>query len=297
MENNAPLIKNDRVAPSLDEALLKKRFSLPEMYEMVLFASTEHLQSVASTPNLSRSSSAAGNNGNKLRLSSPPASAMTFGVPNGAALATVGRSNSVSASLGSMRKASGAPLNSAATQRASAAAKANGNSNVSNGVASFSRPSSSRGSSFGLWRPRQGLEEEAEEKEEQAQSPMLLDFSLEKGNQASVSTEAVADSEPRPEKQHAPAQMDLDEPPPAVNGNGTVHSSEAPPPLLSPAEKAEAEAVMEEERDLFDEDAVVPHLWAGTGNGGLWGAPRPPDEAERLRDHTASKRRWTVVNR
>lgn len=52
----------------------------------------------------------------------------------------------------------------------------------------------------------------------------------------------------------------------------------------------------DEEHDKFDEDAA-PRLWAGTGNGGLWGAPRPPGEAERLRDFSSSKRRWTVTER
>jgi hypothetical protein len=35
----------------------------------------------------------------------------------------------------------------------------------------------------------------------------------------------------------------------------------------------------------------------GAGTGGLWGAPRPPDDADRLRDLSGSKRRWTVTER
>jgi len=58
----------------------------------------------------------------------------------------------------------------------------------------------------------------------------------------------------------------------------------------------ESSLLKAEATDHFDED-VVPHLWAGTGNGGLWGAPRPPGEAERIRDHTSAKRRWTVNER
>jgi hypothetical protein len=35
----------------------------------------------------------------------------------------------------------------------------------------------------------------------------------------------------------------------------------------------------------------------GGGTGGLWGIPPPPDEAERFRDRTQTKRRWTVNER
>jgi hypothetical protein len=35
----------------------------------------------------------------------------------------------------------------------------------------------------------------------------------------------------------------------------------------------------------------------GAGTGGLWGVPRPPDDADRLRDGSGSKRRWTVTER
>jgi broad specificity phosphatase PhoE len=35
----------------------------------------------------------------------------------------------------------------------------------------------------------------------------------------------------------------------------------------------------------------------GDGYGGLWSLPRPPDDAERFRDMTQSKRRWTVNER
>ncbi|PHH69402.1 hypothetical protein CDD83_5727 [Cordyceps sp. RAO-2017] len=35
----------------------------------------------------------------------------------------------------------------------------------------------------------------------------------------------------------------------------------------------------------------------GGGLGGLWGVPPPPDEAERFRDLSHTKRRWTVNER
>lgn len=35
----------------------------------------------------------------------------------------------------------------------------------------------------------------------------------------------------------------------------------------------------------------------GDGLGGLWGLPRPPGEAERIRDLSHAKRRWTVTER
>ena len=48
------------------------------------------------------------------------------------------------------------------------------------------------------------------------------------------------------------------------------------------------EAVDENERD--EEDDVAPL-------GGLWGSPRPPGQAEQIRDVTGHKRRWTVNER
>jgi hypothetical protein len=35
----------------------------------------------------------------------------------------------------------------------------------------------------------------------------------------------------------------------------------------------------------------------GPGPGGLWGGTSPPDEADQIRDRSASKRRWTVSER
>lgn len=62
-------------------------------------------------------------------------------------------------------------------------------------------------------------------------------------------------------------------------------------PIQSPtqleAEKGE-NAVMEE-KDDDEEDDVAPL-------GGLWGSPRPPGQAEQIRE-TGHKRRWTVNER
>jgi hypothetical protein len=51
---------------------------------------------------------------------------------------------------------------------------------------------------------------------------------------------------------------------------------------------------------LHDLDKPVEELQIaqlGDGLGGLWGLPRPPGEAERYRDVSLSKRRWTTTER
>jgi hypothetical protein len=48
----------------------------------------------------------------------------------------------------------------------------------------------------------------------------------------------------------------------------------------------------------FDKPAEELHIGQlGDGLGGLWGLPRPPGEAERFRDMSLSKRRWTTTER
>ncbi|CAJ2514297.1 Uu.00g024160.m01.CDS01 [Anthostomella pinea] len=256
-------------ALSLDEALPRNCSSMPDMYELKLFASTEHLRTVITPPTISRSSSIAGATP-RGRPSTGYSSALKeirFGAAYGET--PVGsRSNSANASLGSMRRSSGGP---ALVLRPSLPNNANkGGITVGSGVSSFSPTRPNRSGLWGLWTPN-GDEGEAENEPE---PPMLLDFSHE------------VDAKQRVDGAHTKDD--------AKKSNSGV--PEPPTPPKPTDQKHGSEVSHDEEHDTFDEDSV-PHLWAGTGNGGLWGAPRPPGEAERLRDFSASKRRWTVTER
>jgi len=263
---------NDTPAVSLDDGLLRKKVTMQEVFDLKLFANTEHLHSTASTPGVSRTSSLAGHgrNASRTKIPSTLQSALrdnSFGNSYGGA----SRSSSVNASLGSMRRGPGSP---ALGPKSSPVARSTGvgitvGSNLSS-LAGFSSGRDRSGSS-GLW---QSKYEEAIEDDE---APMLLNFSFETNDKKESSRGTVLEAGEASSK-----KLNLD----TLATNASTKNDTA---IESSLLKAEA-------TDHFDED-VVPHLWAGTGNGGLWGAPRPPGEAERIRDHTSAKRRWTVNER
>ncbi|KAI8628332.1 hypothetical protein F5Y19DRAFT_148438 [Xylariaceae sp. FL1651] len=250
---------------SLDAALPKSRESMPEMYELKLFANTDHLHSAPTPPAPSRLSSLAGPNP-RSRFNTGYTSALkdiNFGASYGSSPGG-SRSNSANASLGSMRRSpGGSPL----VMRPSVYNANTGGITVGSGVSNFS---ATRPGSRGLWSPKQDDEEHGSEGE----SPMLLDFSYEKATK-------------HKEEDYVP-HADTEQPARPMFNAKAVSPTQNQSQIFG--------NVHDEEHDKFDEGAI-PHLWAGTGNGGLWGAPRPPGEAERLRDFSASKRRWTVNER
>ena len=63
---------------------------------------------------------------------------------------------------------------------------------------------------------------------------------------------------------------------------------DSPTQFEAEKEKEAAAAAAENER-TDEEDEVAPL-------GGLWGSPRPPGQAEQIRE-TGHKRRWTVIER
>ncbi|KAH9908338.1 hypothetical protein F4778DRAFT_344450 [Xylariomycetidae sp. FL2044] len=263
----------EKTALSLEDALTRGRVTMTDIYELKLFANVEHLQGTAATPtSRSRASSNASIN-NRGRLNTAFTSALkdiNFGAAYGGT-AGGSRSNSANASLGSMRRASGGP---SLTWRPSplhgSTSSSTGGITVGSGVTHFStRPY--RSGSKGLWAPRHDEEEAPQEP-----PPMLLNFGQ------------TDDLKPKVEE--------VEE-----NGNDTIieeeksqeensHETTRPETTkssipLTPADEA---------HDKFD-DLSPSQLRAGTGNGGLWGSPRPPSEADRLRDFSSSKRRWTVT--
>ncbi|XXG99492.1 Putative zinc transporter msc2 [Hypoxylon texense] len=248
----------DKPASSLEEALVAKRTMLSEMFEIKLFANTEHLHSTT-PPTLSRNSSGAGRNPHGLY-----SSGLTSALKEAIGGATPGsRSNSVNASLGSMRR--GSPVLASSSRTPPNGTIVNGGNS-----ALSSRPSLS--TSTGLWAPPgrdDGIAEEA------AETSLRIDVD----HEVQAKTDDNANIKPQ--------KKDSD--------TNKADSVEARDKTTS---KNGSQTSQGEEHDQFDE-ATAPRLWAGTGvgNGGLWGAPRPPGEAERIRDFSSTKRRWTVNER
>ncbi|KAI0907283.1 hypothetical protein F4823DRAFT_603351 [Ustulina deusta] len=251
-------LTREKSLTSLHAALPMSRATMPEMYELKLFANTDHL-TTASPATLSRAAVAGPHP--RARVSTGYTSALKDinfgslygGSPGGS------RGHSSNASLGSMRRSLGSP---SLVLGPSVYNENTGGLTVDSSMSSFSvtRPDRSGSGTWGLWSPKQDDPVHGKEPE----PPMFLDFSHEKA----VKDTEVKETTLKNEKSSSP--IDANKP-------------------------ADTTTSSDEEDDEFDEDSV-PHLWAGTGNG-RWGAPRPPGEAERLRDFSSSKRRWTVTER
>ena len=67
------------------------------------------------------------------------------------------------------------------------------------------------------------------------------------------------------------------------------------PPETAMMEMPRSPSSTSEERDQFDEDPFATRR--GSKGNQLWGSPLPPGQAERQRDFTSQKRRWTVNER
>ncbi|KAI1272542.1 hypothetical protein F5Y07DRAFT_379430 [Xylaria sp. FL0933] len=266
-------LTREKSLTSLHAALPMSRAKLSEIYELKLMASTDHLSSPAS--GLSRSVSVT-NSSPHPRFGAGYTSALkeiNFGSMYGGSSPGGSRGQSSNASLGSPRRSPG-PLSLAMSP--SVYNSNTGGITVGSGVSNFSvtRPDRSGSGTWGLWSPK------LDENERESETPMFLDFSHEK---------AAKDKEVKE------STLKDEEKPPSLAVSDT---SEHPTDSTSDKEKVFKTGDQDhhdEEHDKFDEDAV-PRLWAGTGNG-LWGAPVLPGEAERLRDFSSSKRRWTVTER
>ncbi|KAI1141967.1 hypothetical protein F5Y05DRAFT_369288 [Hypoxylon sp. FL0543] len=266
-DNGLDISIHQGLASSLEEPLLTPRISMSEIFELRLFANTEHLHSAITPPSISRSSSSAGRNP-RGRYNNGLTSALkdvNFAAASLYGNSTPGsRSNSANASLGSMRR--GSPVLGSAFRTPLPNNSAAGGITVGSGISSFQPTSPSRPGSVGLWTPPN---HDGEQAEKRAETPSLSNLGDVKNGDASPKTK-VHDSN--------------------SNNLGTPESTK------KAVSTSGSQSSYGEERDKFDEDAV-PHLWPGTSSGGLWGAPRPPGEAERSRDFSSTKRRWTVNER
>jgi hypothetical protein len=235
-----------------------------EVYDLKLFANTDHLRSPSATPTSSRSPALAGAmNGIRSRHSSFSTSGNGFSWNDGPG----SRNLSANAALGGFRKS---PKNDSPVPRLSFAVSTGGIT-VGSGVTSFpaTRPSNlGRTGSSGLWSP---IATAFEDDEEDDAIPVLNFGGYDKPPAAAgtpTSAPAAAGSN------RAPSPL-------ASNGNNTAGGGSAGG---GPSLSAERSPKPEPEQ-------------LGAGTGGLWGTPRPPDDADRFRDLSGSKRRWTVTER
>ncbi|KAH6659338.1 hypothetical protein BKA67DRAFT_11004 [Truncatella angustata] len=251
--NGPQALVDERASASLEHALLRDEITVPELYELPMFANTAHLTGSA---NVSRSSSVnGGSRGRDLKGFSSALRDINFGARYNPPRDH--RSNSLSASLESMRRTPGGPSAGAKSPSIVSSDGTKGGITVGSGVTSFG--TAGRKSSWGLWTPKQ----QPQDPDDDPDLPMTLDFSYEK--------ETVNKS-----------------PPPEPIVEVPEHETEHLPVLLAPT-------VQGEDHDAFDTNAF-PSYSSASGSG-LWGTPRPPDDAEKLRDFSSQKRRWTVTER
>lgn len=261
-----------KVPTSLEEPLLTKQPTMAEIFELKLFANTEHLHSAATPPAVSRSASAGGRNPRGRYGNGFPSALkdINFGASLYGGSPSGSRSNSLNASLGSMRR--GSPV-LASSIWPPPNHVGSGGITVGSGVTSFSSTRPSRPGSSGLWAPP-NQEDDLTEKVTPTPFPLLPSH-----DEENETKETNGKDIPKVQEQES-------------SSNDMVSAPSPKKGILTPRPQTS----QGEERDKFDGDAV-PQLWAGVGNGGLWSVPRPPGEAERIRDFTSSKRRWTVNER
>lgn len=264
------------------------------MYDMRLSASTEHLHSFSSTPASSRStsranirnSSAHGSRGRTSTLGSSGGPVMSPFTYHDLFSSSVSRSSSASATVGnSLRResASHRPI-----LRGLALATA-GLAGVV-GAPSSGTQSPNAAPSFGLWSPAPStlrLMDDGGEDTDDFGS-LLPDFDQKRFAAAAADKD---DKEPWLTTVRSTA--------PAVGETRTADEAGVPtskPPLKS----SMFAAPIKIHTNLLDHRPSVEEVkmsQLGGGLGGLWGLPPPPDEAERFRDLSHTKRRWTVNER
>jgi broad specificity phosphatase PhoE len=241
-------------------ALKGSETTLPvhELYDLKLFANTDHLRSPTDTPTNSRApamlSPSDGIRGRHASFSTSTSRPPWNDGP--------GRNSSpASAGLGGFRQGL---KNDSPVPRLSFAVSTGGIT-VGSGVTSFAatRPSNLV---RGLWSP-------IADEDEEDDSP-VLNFGNH-GKKAAPTGPPAPTPTPAPEPKSTPSNV-----PQTTNGSTVLDR------LASGGSGQPAERSPKPDREQL-----------GAGTGGLWGTPRPPDDADRFRDVTASKRRWTVTER
>ncbi|GKU14549.1 unnamed protein product [Fusarium langsethiae] len=299
-----------------------------QMYDIRMSASTEHLRSTTSTPVSARSNAADSFpttiRGRKPSISDTEGPGPLIGsfvysdpiVPGGS------RSASASAAFGSsIRRTSGSqrPLNRV-PRLSTAVAAASTEKTTANGETTprSSSPSTST-PSFGLWTPRSSslrlMDDGSDDVSDKEDFDNVLpnfgrfDNTIEnKKDGPRASSTEVASS--LPIQSSSPSRFELKSTnsltmtlPPAAFSSLTSFSfpssGETTPkatprgPILSGPIRIMTDVLHDHDNPVEE----VPIGQLGDGLGGLWGLPRPPGEAERYRDVSLSKRRWTTTER
>ncbi|KAF5020507.1 hypothetical protein F66182_7470 [Fusarium sp. NRRL 66182] len=309
---NTLLAASEKEAPSAEPHV-----SPHQMYDIRMSAATDHLRSTTSTPISSRSGSADGFPANGAIRGRAPSISSTDGpgpligsfVYSDPIIPMGSRSNSASATLGSsIRRTSGSqrPLT-----RGPALAMATGERGSRSNSPSTSSPS------FGLWSPGpsslrlmdDGNDDASEKEDFDDVLPNFDRFSdsqeIKKDDKAST-TESSPDGSTPPTSHfelNPTESLSMTLPPSAFSSLSSFSfppSGESTPkaiprgPILSAPIRIKTDVVIHD----FDQPAEELDIGQlGDGLGGLWGLPRPPGEAERLRDMSLSKRRWTTTER
>ncbi|KAG5930968.1 hypothetical protein E4U53_002021 [Claviceps sorghi] len=300
---------------------LKKKVLVPvdKLYDIRLSASTEHLRrsSTVASPSSARSISAAaaasaaapsfwststGSRGRTSTMGGPVMSPFTYSDPFSS---TGSRSTSASAALPPVMRRESAPLRTHPPRGPALASVGLGNG------AGPSSPGTRSPTTAGLWsaRPSNLRLMDDGSGETDGLSPVLPDFDQKKFNmhetpateQAAASASASAGpgsaesvvSASWPTTDDAPRFPEFS--PPATTDEEDHHHQE--PTQTSPAVFAGS---IKLRTNLGPDKPAVEELKTtqlGGGLGGLWGIPPVVGEAERFRDRTHTKRRWTVNER
>lgn len=283
--------------PAPSDPSKKTLVAVDKMYDIRLSASTEHLRrSSNTTPVSARSNSTANvwntNNGSRGRTSTlsslggPVMSPFTFSDPFSP---TGSRSTSASAALPPVIRrdsASHRPL-----PRGPALASVGfGNSAGSSNPGNRSPPASSSG--FGLWSAGPSSLRLMDDGSEDADDfgAMLPDFDQKRFKMSS------------PTKEEKEPILSIDSVPSSAIDDAPMFP-EFPPSRTDVVQDGPTKTMLAGPIKLHTnlgpdkpvEEMKVTQL--GAGLGGLWGIPPPPDEAERFRDMSHTKRRWTVNER
>ncbi|KAI1108475.1 hypothetical protein F5Y14DRAFT_83279 [Nemania sp. NC0429] len=262
-------LTREKSLTSLDAALHTSRATMPEMYELKLAANTDHLSTPSSSSGLRPSAS-----------STRPNTRSRFHIGHTSALKDIDFDSLYrgTTSMGSMTQSP-----TSLELRPSIYNPTTSGITVGSGISSFSvtRPDRSSSGTWGLWSPRR----DDNGRDPEPEPPVFLDFSHEK---------VAKDKQVSNVKQEGESESSTNEPAPAATTTTpTAHDGKG---TCQPKEQDNTPDHDDEDDDEFDEE-IISRPRAGTGSGGLWGAPQPPGEAELLRDFSAHKRRWTVTER
>ncbi|KAK0715054.1 hypothetical protein B0H67DRAFT_579865 [Lasiosphaeris hirsuta] len=260
-----------------------------QLYDLEIFASTDHLRSVAPSSAVSRTPSVAGavNNARGRYSNSFSSSLNNFSFNDGSA----SRASSANAALSSLRRGEG-PANTTSKlafnmtngdeggEGITSSGFHGGGITVGSGMTSFTKPPSglARTPSIGLWSPISVRGDGAFEDDEDDEDGMLLNFSHEKETPTMKTPTATV---PPPPSSHEEQQKTPVGPAAVTNGNAGKPLSGMP---LSPIDMSDSAS-----DEYFPTFPDTDSLWGG--------GPRPPDDADRLRDLGSAKRRWTVTER